>query len=292
MPTPGRPSGRAGRALTALAIGLAATSAVGCSLVSSFDGLTGGASCDREAYVDTCEVIPRAPDGFRHVIDGDRAELCAVESDPFDPLKGVYRSKPDGEPSCPPPSWLVEAAPHVVLRAAWSDEALHVHVRVDKATEIVLGEGEALYDGDAVEIFVGNAEAPTGVLEEDHATYLTFAPPLVPGGEGRSHSGKIAGVSSRARRDHAGYEVEIAIPWASLGGEPPSPGRRILWNVALDVAAEIEPGGERERFQSFLHYKDHAGDGKQRFCRYDDPLHDERKPSRDDRSWCTPVLSP
>lgn len=290
MPTPEPPSGRARRALTIPVIGLAATSAVGCSLISSFDGLTGGASCEREAYVDTCEVIPRAPDGFRHVVDGDRVELCAVEADPFDPLKGMYRSKPDGASSCPPPDWLVEAAPEVVLRAAWSDAALHIHVRVDKATEIVPGEAEALYDGDAIEIFVGNAEEPTGSLEDDHATFLTFAPPRVPGGEGRSYSGKIAGVTSKARRDDAGYEVEIEIPWTSFNSEPPTAGRRILWNVALDVAAEID--GKRERFQSFLHYKDYAADGKQRFCRYDDPLHNERKPSQDDRSWCTPVLSP
>lgn len=285
----GLQSGRARRALSTAA-GLAAACSAGCSLLSSFDGLTGGPACDGEDYIDTCAVIPRAPAGLRQVVDGDGAELCEVESDLFDPAEGHYRTKPQGSSRCPPPDWLTEAAPSAVIRAAWSEAALHVHVRVDKATAIAPGEADALFSGDAVEIFVGNTEAPTGPLPDDHAGYVIVAPPREPGGAGASASGVVTRVASASRRDDAGYDVELEIPWSSLGGEPPAEGRTVLWNVGIDVAGdEIEPGGQRARFQSFLHYEE---DGKARFCRYDDPEDDQRKPSRDDRSWCRARLGP
>lgn len=271
-------------ALTAAALGLGAATAAGCILFSSFDGLTGGtedagapdggdAACGRTQVV-LCNEIPRAPNGFAQVVDGDAAEFCALPSTSLTPPKGQYRT-------CPEPAWLEEAAPRVEVHAAWSDAALHVHVRVDKATEVAPNDAGELYKGDAVEIFVGNAEAPTGPLTGDHAAQIIVAPPAAEGEPGSlGSSGSFTGAWA-ARRDEAGYEVELQIPWSFLGGEIPAAGRGVLFNFGIDV---VGPAGER--YQSFLRYE--AADGGTVWCNEVGVP----KPSVDDRSWCRSELAP
>lgn len=292
----GEAARRARGAPIAVAAGLAAHALAGCSLLSDFDGLTGGEpSCIGE-YVDVCDRIPRVPSGFAQEVDGSSADLCAaVASDTFKPKEGHYRTTVGSR--CPPPGWLADAAPLVIIHAGWSDEALHIHVHVDKTMDIVPSATDELYDGDAIEIFVGNAEAPTGSLAADHARHLMVAPPSQrsPKGYFRPADSSAPPFSGRwiARRGDDSYDVEIKIPWSFLGGteeHPPAAGRKILWNLGIDLAEPAPPPGqERARFQSFLHYED--PDGSIRYCR-DEATHNRVKPSVDDRSWCTPTLSP
>ena len=278
------PGLRTRAALMAAALGLASATAAGCILFSSFDGLTGGtedagvpdggdAACGR-THLQLCNEIPRAPDGFAQVVDGDAAEFCAIPSGSFAPGGGEYRT-------CPEPAWLEGAALRVEIHAAWSDAALHVHVRVDKATPVVPNDAGELYKGDAVEILVGNAEAPTGPLADDHAAQILVAPPAAEGEPGSlGSSGSFSGAWA-ARRDEGGYDVELEIPWSFLGGEIPAAGRGVLFNFAVDV---VGPAGER--YQSFLRYE--QADGGTLWC--NDTA--APKPAVDDRSWCRPDLAP
>jgi len=279
------PKRRACAALLVAALGLCtAPMAAGCIFFSSFDGLTGGtedagtpdggdAGCSRE-FLNLCRAIPRAPNGFVQVVDGDAAEFCDIGADDFAPVDGQFRT-------CPKPSWVAAAAPHATVRAVWSVEALHVQVRVDKATPVMPNDAGELYKGDAVEIFVGNAEAPTGTLADDHAAQILLAPPAAEGEPGALATGMAFYGEWAARRDEAGYEVEIAIPWSFLGGEIPAAGRGVLWNFAVDVV-----GSAGERYQSYMRYE--RGDGETQWCK--EPAF--AKPSSDDRSWCRSELSP
>jgi hypothetical protein len=271
--------------LSAFALGLAAAElAAGCILFSSFDGLTGGPddagtpdnldSACGQVIVALCKSIPRVPSGWEQVVDGDPAEFCAIPRATFEPEKGEFRT-------CPKPTWLAEAAPRAVLHAAWSDKALHIHVRVDKATAITPNEVGELYNGDALEIFAGNVEVPTGSFDADHVLHLILAPPPSEGAPGALSTSKVWSGPWITRRDDEGYDAELEIPWSSLGGEPPAAGRAILWNVGLDVAG---PAGER--YQSFVRYE--LPDGGTAWC-HEDNL---PKPSIDDRSFCSPELAP
>jgi hypothetical protein len=275
---------RARAAIVVVALGVAiAPAAAGCIFFSSFDGLTdggdagapdGGDAACGQVKVALCNSIPRAGSGFVQVIDGDAAEFCAIPSATFDPAGGEFRT-------CPRPPWLEDAAARAVVHLAWSDAAIHAHVRVDKATPVAPSDAGEPYKGDAVELFFGNAEAPTGSFADDHVTIFIIAPPLEKGGSGTLSVSRAFNGEWTTRRDDTGYEVELSIPWSALGGASPASGRPILWNLGLDVAGPSGP-----RYQAFLRYR--LPDGGTAWCN-DTPA---PKPSVDDESWCHPELAP
>lgn len=276
---------RARAALAAVALGLlVAPAAAGCIFFSSFDGLTdgvddagppdGGDAACGQVKVTLCKSIPPAPAGFAQVVDGDAAEFCAIPFTSFDPSVGQYRT-------CPRPGWLDDAAPRAAVHAAWSATAIHVHVRVDKAAAVVPNDAGELYKGDAIELFFGNVEAPTGSLDADHTVTIIVAPPEAQGGTGSLTASKVFNGAWVTRLDAAGYDVELSMPWTLLGGALPAEGRTIVWNFGLDVSAPSGP-----RFQSFLRYE--LPDGGALLC--EDKA--SPKPSINDESWCRAELAP
>ncbi|MEO7590535.1 MAG: sugar-binding protein [Byssovorax sp.] len=280
------PPRRARAAFAAVALGfLVAPAAAGCIFFSSFDGLTDGvddagppdggsdAACG-QVKVPLCKSIPSAPGGFAQVVDGDAAEFCAIPFTTFDPSGGQYRT-------CPRPAWLDDAEPRAAVRAAWSAAAIHVHVRVDKATAVAPNDAGELYKGDAVELFFANVEAPTGALDADHSVTIIVAPPLTVGGPGTLSASKAFTGAWTTRLDATGYDVELTLPWSLLGGALPAANRTIVWNFGIDVAAPSGP-----RFQSFLRYE--LPDAGPVWC--DDNA--SPKPSSNDQSWCQATLSP
>jgi hypothetical protein len=275
-------------AVIAVALGVGAAPAfAGCILFSSFDGLTdggepdaaadapdGNATCDSMPLMG-CNPIPAAPPGFAPLIDGDPGEFCGLPSIVFNPAKGDYTD-------CPKPVWLSSDPVSVVIRAAWTADAIHVHVRVNKATPVApYPDVTQLYKGDAVELYFVTIDAATGTLATDHAVSVIFAP-STDGKKGLRAPGSTFKGSWVTTADGAGYDVEVSIPSTDLGMTKLTSTRVIHWNVGVDVA---HPGDDR--FQSFLHYQDLDG-GVVSCGTMGGPL----KPSVDDRSWCRAELQP
>ena len=234
---------------------------------------------------DLCAAVPKFTTTDQ-VVDGAGDEFCSIRAMTFAAV------------SCPTVS--PEAAPalpaNVSLRVAWSEQAVHLHVRVLDPSVIVQADRAKLWDGDAVEIYIAGAngaelEGAFDGTNDGGAIQLVLTPPSgafpARGEAFFSRLGEHAAINPSlyaGRLIPGGYELELRFPW------PPTanlalPGARVAFDFALDVQDTASAGGRQ--LQCVI--SDVFVDGSQA-CGFAPGT--PAAPYCDDRSWCQPELSP
>ena len=240
------------RFVAAVCFGALAASAGGCILFSNFDGLEGGsgggapgmdggdASTDADgeaicttATSDVCNSIAQAPSGFHQTIDGDPIEFCQVPFTTFTQLKGEYRNP------CPPSESGIEGAVTAEIRAVWSGIGLHLHVSVRKKTPLGFDPDGAVYHSDAIEVFLANVEQPTNDIAADNVVHQILGPASIDGGP-IGASGQLLAEDYIVVPRPGGYDVELVIPWAFVGGHAPAAHRTIAFNLVVDTGDGVQ----------------------------------------------------
>ncbi len=246
-------------------------------------GQSGDAGTDADAgcsltAIKLCSGIPAAPAGFTQIIDAQGTEFCSLPFHDFLPKQGEYQD-------CGAQANWVDAGLDAQIWIVWSDQGLHVFAHVNKKDPVVcyLDTDAAIYNADALEFFFGNTASPTaGSLASNNALHLTVAPPPLAGGLAPSSVDPfVGGIELASRRVSTGFEVEVLIPWTTLGGPAPGPNSPLQLDVAIDGYG---PGGVD--YQSFIAYEP-IGGGTQ-YCK-DNSL---PKPAEDVRTWCASKLVP
>jgi hypothetical protein len=193
---------------------VAALGAIGCSLITSFDGLGGvpeivprdsglgdqDASMGDDGDVQTdppsqdvnaadghyaCGVIvrngdlrtqiPRLTAPGGQTVDGIDDEFCDIAAASLTP-QTAQRIEPDAN------AVPGELSYELLVRAAWSDYGLHFHFHVEQSSPVVASDaGVPIYLGDTVELYVKGDALLSGDYEQDagdrYALHLAFAAP-------------------------------------------------------------------------------------------------------------------
>ena len=230
---------------------------------------------------DACKKIPRFPAGVKQVVDGAGDEFCEVVA-----TKTIASSGAFMEPT-PPPAGIDTV---FYTRVAWSDDALHIHVRVEQSAVYPPSSIEQIWHGDAVEIFVGGTAPLTGKYGPKTGDADAYQVIGAPAGSAAARAevwydsalqAFLPPSSFAARIVPGGYEIELLLDWTTLKMKPVS-GAVIAFDSAVDVRRDSSVTGPR--LQSFLGYTKVIGPS---------PCNPERTtahPSCDDRSWCSPSL--
>ena len=82
-----------------------------------------------------------------------------------------------------------------------------------------------------------------------------------------------------------GYDVELEIPWSTLGPPYPTLGAMAGFDIGIDVALPNEDGG-LDWYQSFYEVRALTGPQMPNGACPMDP-----HPGCDDRTWCRPALA-
>lgn len=228
---------------------------------------------------DVCSSIPRL--AKTPVLDGVGDEYCDVPATKLVVANGVLASKK------PAPSDVDSIA---YVRAAWTSDALWIHVRVEQSTIVAPAPSDQLYWGDAIELYVSGTNALHGPFDGDTkdpgALHYLIAP-----GDGTtaprgitSGAGSVLGsfTSFASRLVTGGYEIEVELLWSQLRGVP-TKGATIGFDFGVDVrkSPSITGGPYFQSFLAFLPDSTHAG------CPSTIP---EGIPACDDLTWCRPTL--
>lgn len=151
-------------------------------------------------------------------LDGSRNEWPAVPP---------YRIEPKG-------SGDFEAT----FRVAWNDENLYLYIEVSDATPMLnTKDGPGIWDGDAVELFVGTDEPERAgtMMFSDRQVLIRGA--LAEGKEPAYYLNTQSQYPTRVfvapQIDGKGYVIEAAIPFEALGFEP-KVNQELLFDVAID----------------------------------------------------------
>ncbi len=99
----------------------------------------------------------------------------------------------------------------------WTDDALHVRLRVEANEPAELGNGDETPADSFVELYLEPALDGPDRLASRMDLRFRFVPPDNPGETVRR---KRRVYDTTVTRDDQGYEVEAVIPWSSLGVEP------------------------------------------------------------------------
>ena len=230
-------------------------------------------SCPILAGGDVCATIHRftAP---KQILDGAGDEFCDVPATRFVVATGAH-------PSVTPAPAAVDTV--VLLRVAWSADALHLHAHVDQAKIYVAPPVEDIWRGDAIEVFVAGSAMLTGPFgpSADGAEQILASPDQSPGSPARawvyvsgSYSSAVGPSNFGTRMVPGGYEIELQIPWVDLRATPVS-GGGVAFNLGVDVrqSADVTSG---PLLQSFLVYNAAPASTT---CT-------GGHPSCDDRTWC------
>jgi hypothetical protein len=298
-----RARGDAGR----LALAFAIASLGGCTLLIGANGISGGiATTDGGADTgaspdasdageldadclllvsdggDVCATIP--PFVGVQTVDGVGSEFCAIPATKFVVAQGLDQVNPQN---------AEQVATVAYIRVGWSADAIHMDIRVEQpvVTPPPLGDPAV---GDAVEVFLSPSSllhGYTGPGYDVGAQIVCGAPApaqppfaemsyFPPGAFDILDAGQFA-----ARQIDGGYELEIELSWADLATY--TQGLSLLpvagSTIGLDFAYDVGAGDGGRLFQSTYSFHAHTGDSG---CpQYDFPF-------CDDRTWCTPALSP
>lgn len=225
---------------------------------------------------DACAKIPRftAP---KQLLDGAGREFCDVLASSFNASTGAHPLP------TPPPTGLDT---NVVIRAAWSPEALHVHVHVDQAKVFSPTPVEEVWHGDAIELFVSGSAMLTGPYggTDDPALQAIASPDQSPSSPARAliyrmgtYESVLGPSAFATRMVPGGYEIELEIPWSQVGAVPVSGG-----SIGFDLGVDVRETGDAPgpELQTFLGYRPSVASTA---C---PRIH----PSCDDRTWCIAKL--
>jgi hypothetical protein len=244
------------------------------------------AVCSTREDQDVCTALPRFT--ANQVVDGAGDEFCDIPAKVF-----AVVACPTLDPSTPP------ALPgRVVLRVAWSTQALHLHMHVSDPTVIVQADPARLWNGDAVEIYIAGASGAdlhgvyTGT-DDGGAVQLVLAPPSAPfATRGEAFLSRFGAHSPidpalyAGRLVADGYELELRYPWAASAAPALAAGR-VAFDLAINVQDRSDAGGRE--LQCMISSGDVFVDGSEA-CGL--AAGEPAQPYCDDRTWCQPQLSP
>jgi hypothetical protein len=235
---------------------------------------------------DVCSALPSLQSP--QTVDGVGDEFCSVAATR---LEWSGAAKLVGTHPADEPSYAV------LVRAAWSSVGLHFHFRVEQASPVVVpaDDGEDLWHGDAIELFVKGDNLLTGPFREVSndvgAVQIITTPPSDPQ-KARSTISPASGaiVDSydaqlyAARAVSGGYELEVSVPWHKINPSTPrTAGSRVALDFIADYHVRSADGPPPRHGQFYIIYKlNDPGDVSS--CGV------ALEPACDDRTWCTPVL--
>jgi hypothetical protein len=221
-------------------------------------------------------------------VDGRDDDFSGVPAFTLDPSNAVVLQTLEGDRA------------FLIGRVAWSPEALHLHLHVeypDGGGPLVPIPGEALYDGDGIEVFFKSNVVLTGPYDGqqlDPGAIQLIAIPPAQGQSARANGFVSQGVdagaldsslfASRLASTHS-YDVELKVPWAlgspDGGNVAPPAGAQIGLDLAVDYHSRTAATLQYQLLLAVGLVADAGSDG----CPMDP------HPSCDDRTWCTPVLA-
>jgi hypothetical protein len=222
---------------------------------------------------DFCKDI--SPLGGEQIIDGRADEFCGVDETVFDVHTGDFT-----DPKIAPA--YVTAVARV--RVAWSKVGLHFHFSVKDATFFPTPTSRPHWQGDSIELFIAGHDILTGTYDgviDKGAMQIVFVPAsgTVPARAGIYYNGdnksELPGAFWTTREIAGGYEIEVGLPWDSIGGIPPyAVGKKI----GIDFAVNDVIDADRTQYFYSVYRVVTA------------PLPSCEVPYCDDRVWCKPPL--
>ncbi len=247
-------------------------------------------ACEAAAQAaDPCATIPHFTG--TQLVDGIDTELGAIPATIVDRLRGTTVG-----------SFTPDMAGHgitLTARVAWSDQALSLFFHVDEdATGLVVpAASEPLYDGDAIELFVKGDAMLTGIYDgtkDRGALQIILVPPSTAMGQparaemyvatGADHLGPLDASYYAFTVGASSYDLEVRLPWTLVQATPglpaPAPGDHIGLDFGVDYHSR---SAATEAYQ--LLFAD-VPPPTDLLCP------NGPHPSCDDRTWCTPALSP
>lgn len=238
------------------------------------------AGCTAPTITDPCRGVMRLPRA--QILDGDDSDFDCVPTASF-----TVKSAPV---SFPTPAPDVPEVAH--LRVAWTPTALAIYVRVDDPTVVVTSvDHSAIFDGDAVELYLSGNGALTGTYDRVGADPGSLQLVITPAGSGIAARAETYAGTDKGPLDPSyfktklltsGYAVELALPWAYLHGAGAA-GAHIGLDVAID--ANEDPSQPDVRAMWGLQFYQPVATGKSS-C----GASSSAWPWCDDRTWCAPVL--
>jgi hypothetical protein len=125
-------------------------------------------------------------------------------------------------------------------KVAWDAENLYVLVNVTDPTPLNNGrEGDRLWDGDGVELFIGSEklDQPGTLLFSDRQILLGAHPQVKPGSAHVVNAAKQPQITlvNVPSVDGSGYTMEAAIPWTALDLKP-AENMELIFDMAIDDA--------------------------------------------------------
>jgi len=157
-------------------------------------------------------------------------------------LDGTRNGWPGDPPELVPSSRLVLGADAEgfdgSFRMCWDDQNLYLLCQVSDPTPMRNNkEGGSIWNGDAIELFIGHKDLETGgpLQFSDRQILLSAGQPAngQAGWAVNQPEQLIKQVFVQAAPDGKGYTLEVAIPFEQLGFTPKE-GQRILFDLAID----------------------------------------------------------
>jgi hypothetical protein len=179
-------------------------------------------------------------------VDGDLGEWLQAPTIELDKRSQVALGtvRPQGDPN---PDlhyeWEGPEDLSAIARTQWDDENLYLGVTVRKKgillnTSRQLGDLQAQYDGDCVELFL-DLEEREGKVYGPNTYQIYFVPPTADFPSISWHvfqppARELKGVQAVGKPTADGYVMEVRIPWSNFAGFKPTPGRIIGFDLAVD----------------------------------------------------------
>ncbi len=266
-----------------------ATSDAGADSHAGDSAEPGDAGCPIlvDAGGNVCTAIPAFLGA--QVVDGIGDEFCAIPATTFVVSKGIATVNPGA---------ASQIQTVVYLRMAWSPDAIHLFMNVVEPMVHSPPPG-APFQGDAIEVYISPSSLLHGTFGADASdvgVHLTCAAPAAAqppfaesfGFPALTPITVLDGGQFAARLVDGGYNLEVELSWATLAtlsaGPELSPGA--LSTIGIDFQCDIGDGDGGRTFQSSLALQSFAGSTT---CpQYVHGI----LPYCDDRTWCTPTLTP
>ncbi len=211
------------------------------------------------------------------VLDGTPDEFCGASYYEFDNSSGEST-----DPSPVP----IEAKTIVKTRVAWSTFGLHLHLAVADPMLWTHADPQYIWQGDSVELYVAGFATLTGRFDatNDVGAMQVVLTPVANALPARAEiffagarQGSLPTEQWKIRNVATGYEVEVRIPWAFIGGTAIAAGKSIGFTMAVNQKWNTTI---RHTFslwkQKVINSSPCPGGVGNAYC--------------DDRTWCTPKL--
>jgi hypothetical protein len=250
---------------------------------------------DGSSPVGLCQAIPPFGSGVQ-TVDGNNDDFASVPSQYLSYKQFVNSAN------------IMNDELDVTAQVGWSDAGLHMffHVQYESGGPVALPpfDGGELWYGDALELFLKGSLPLTGNfngVSDRGAIQIAVAPDLTnpPRSEtyvdkGNTLLGPLSSDTVGAHRDGSdAYDIELMIPWRLIlapGATEPKAGSKIGFDFAVDYRYRGDGGAlnpANPELQMLLADNPAVGTAPT-----DCPPGSTSVPSCDDRTWCTPTLSP